>query len=317
MSQEEMELIRRLRSMRPARARNLERQSDTAMEIGLGDDMAGLTLLGGSTVLLGSDLLVAGVHFDPIKHSPSEIGRKAVLRCLSDCAAMAVRPVAALVSLLLPRGEVLSSGEAIMKSAFSAAAEFDCAIVGGDTASWPGQAVIDVMIAAQPWPEITPVRRDGARPGDSIHATGKFGGSILGKHMSFTPRVREAKQIAGELKEALHAMIDVSDGLSLDLHRLCTASGCGAILEEQALLGVVSPDAQRLADEDGLAPLEHAMGDGEDYELLMAVAPEVESKCRELDLELTCIGRFTEELGFQLRKSNNKLIDLEPMGYLH
>src|SRR5439155_4790664 len=107
-----------------------------------------------------------------------------------------------------------------------------------------------------------------ARPGDWLMATGSFGGSILGKHLDFTPRVREALR----LHEAapLHAMIDVSDGLAADVFHLCEESGCGAVLRAEA---IPVADAAR-AMNDGRSPLDHALGDGEDVELGFAVAAE-------------------------------------------
>ncbi len=97
--------------------------------------------------------------------------------------------------------------------------------------------------------------------------TGPLGGSILGKHLDFTPRVREA--LALHAAVALHAMIDISDGLAADVAHLCAESGCGAVLRADA---IPVADAAR-AMTDGRSPLEHALGDGEDFELVFAVSP--------------------------------------------
>src|SRR5439155_2535913 len=115
-----------------------------------------------------------------------------------------------------------------------------------------------------------------ARPGDWLMATGSFGGSILGKHLDFTPRVREALR----LHEAapLHAMIDVSDGLAADVFHLCEESGCGAVLRAEA---IPVADAAR-AMNDGRSALDHALGDGEDFELVFAVAAEDGRKLAEM-----------------------------------
>jgi thiamine monophosphate kinase len=99
------------------------------------------------------------------------------------------------------------------------------AIVGGDTNSWDGPLVVSVTLLGEAT-ERGPVTRRGARPGDWLLVTGGFGGSILGKHLDFTPRVREAQRL--HERADLHAMIDVSDGLAADVHHLCEESGCGA-----------------------------------------------------------------------------------------
>lgn len=139
---------------------------------------------------------------------------------------------------------------------------------------------------------------------------------MLGKHMRFTPRIVEAKEIAEALDGDLHALIDVSDGLSLDLQRICTASGCGARLREEQLQSVISSDARRLAERDGRSPLDHALQDGEDFELLLAAAPAAENKLRSLRLEALPIGVMTAS-GFQLQKSDGQVIELQPKGYEH
>jgi thiamine-monophosphate kinase len=112
-----------------------------------------------------------------------------------------------------------------------------------------------------------PVRRSGARPGDWLLVTGPLGGSILGHHLDFTPRVREALRLHEAVD--LRAMIDVSDGLAADVYHLCEESGCGAVLRAE---GIPVSNAARGMN-DGRSPLEHALGDGEDFELVFAVAP--------------------------------------------
>src|SRR5262249_46704657 len=144
---------------------------------------------------------------------------------------------------------------------------FDTAVVGGDTNSWDGPLVVSVTLLGEAVPP-GPVRRSGARAGDWLLVTGAFGGSILGKHLDFTPRVREA--LALHAAASLHAMIDVSDGLSRDVWHLCEESGCGAVLRAEAV--PIDPAARRM--NDGKTPLEHALGDGEDFELAFAVSPE-------------------------------------------
>src|SRR5258708_23829415 len=110
--------------------------------------------------------------------------------------------------------------------------QFETAIVGGDTNSWEGPLVISITVFGEALPP-GPVRRNGAQPGDWLLVTGALGGSILGKHLTFTPRVREALEL--HALADLHAMIDISDGLAADIYHLCTESRCGAVLRAEAI----------------------------------------------------------------------------------
>jgi len=148
-----------------------------------------------------------------------------------------------------------------------------------------------------------PLRRGCAKPGDRILATGWFGGSILGRHFDFQPRVEEALLLNQRYR--LHAGIDVSDGLSIDLSRMAKESGCGAILQIDSI--PIADDARRLAEKraDGSTPLDHALGDGEDFELLLAVPPDEALhilKDQPLDVLITDIGEFIAEPGLWQRE---------------
>src|SRR5262249_21538661 len=143
---------------------------------------------------------------------------------------------------------------------------FDTVIVGGDTNSWGGPLVISVTLLGEAT-ERGPVRRAGAKPGDWLLVTGPLGGSILGKHLDFTPRVREALQL--HQFADLHAMIDISDGLAADVDHLCSESRCGAVLRAEAI--PISEAARSI--HDGRSPLDHALSDGEDFELVFALPP--------------------------------------------
>src|SRR5262249_34083788 len=114
-----------------------------------------------------------------------------------------------------------------------------------------------------------PVRRSGARPGDWVFVTGPLGGSILGHHLDFTPRVREALALHAAVE--LHAMCDVSDGLSADLNHILEESPCGAVVVAESV--PIPPAGVGLSRTSGKTPLEHALGDGEDFELVFTVAP--------------------------------------------
>ena len=145
---------------------------------------------------------------------------------------------------------------------------FGVALVGGDTNSWDGPLVISVTALGEATAR-GPVRRSGARPGDWLFVTGPLGGSILGRHLDFTPRVREALALH-EVVE-LRAMLDISDGLAADLNHICKESRCGAALDARAIS--ISEAARELSRTSGKSPLAHALGDGEDFELVFAVSP--------------------------------------------
>src|SRR5207253_7695084 len=130
--------------------------------------------------------------------------------------------------------------------------------------SWPGELVINMTVLGEPGPQ-GPIRRCGAKPGDWLLVTGTLGGSILGHHLDFTPRVREGLTLQEHAK--LHAMIDISDGLAADVFHICEESGCGAVLFAHRI--PISDAAKKMAD--GVSPLDHALSDGEDFELAFAV----------------------------------------------
>ena len=263
--------------------------------IGLGDDMAMLRGLRDGEVLITVDMLMDGVDFLSDRHSPQQIGRKALACSLSDCAAMAVMPVAALVSLALPDAWTMEQACAMYEGMQPLADSHDVAIIGGDTNSWSGRLVIDVIVLARPWPDLPAVTRRGAKVGDLVCVTGPLGGSLLGRHLAFEPRVGLAHRLSRTLRERLHAMMDISDGLSLDLSRLCEASGVGAELAAAALEQVIHRDAVAASADDGRSPLDHALHDGEDFELLCAVAPDVLEQVPAVRGDVTVIGRVVEQ----------------------
>ncbi|MGB2976840.1 MAG: AIR synthase-related protein, partial [Phycisphaerae bacterium] len=164
---------------------------------------------------------------------------------------------------------------------------------------------------------VKPVRRSGARPGDALFVTGTLGGSLLGRHLCFTPRVREARRLAQTIR--LHAMIDLSDGLSTDLAHLCEESGVAAEVEARAV--PISRDARQLARKDGRPALEHALNDGEDFELLFAVGPRDAKRLLTKNplarLRLTRIGRVTRGRKVTLVGADGHRKVLEPRGWEH
>jgi thiamine-monophosphate kinase len=285
---------------------------DPRILIGPGDDTAALHWPSDKPLLFTTDMLLEGSCFRLAEAGPRRVGRKAMAVNLSDIAAMAGKPVAAVVSVGLPRTGGRALAEELYRGLREMADAFETALVGGDTNSWDGPPVISVAVLGEAT-ERGPVRRSGARPGDWLFVTGPLGGSIRGKHLDFTPRVREA--LALHAAVPLRAMIDISDGLAADVAHLCDESRCGAVLNAQAV--PISEDARLL--NDGRSPLEHALGDGEDFELAFAVSPEdghILWKTQPVPgVHLVRIGEFTEA-GLWLEDDGSRR-PLPPRGYVH
>ncbi len=287
--------------------------------LGPGDDTAVLSWPSGSNCLVTTDMLLEGSCFHLAETHPGrpgtgtarQIGRKAMAVNLSDIAAMAGVPVAAVVSVGLPRKGGRAMAEELYLGLREMADSFSTAIIGGDTNSWDGPLVINVTLLGEAMPRGA-VRRAGARPGDKLLVTGPLGGSLLGKHLDFTPRVREA--LALHAAADLHAMIDISDGLAADVAHLCDESGCGAVLHAAA---IPIADAAR-AMNDERTPLEHALGDGEDFELIFAVAPgDAETLLQTPPVTgLSLIGECVVERELWLVE-NGQRRPLPPLGYVH
>ena len=237
---------------------------------------------------------------------------------LSDIAAMGGKPVAAVVSLGLPRSPAAATTQTIAEELYrgmrSMADPFETAIAGGDTNSWNGGLVISVTLFGEPGPQ-GPILRRGATPGDWLLVTGALGGSILGKHLAFVPRIREALEL--QKHAAIHAMIDISDGLSADAFHLCEESQCGLVLFADHI--PISDAAQQLVT-DTKSPLEHALEDGEDFELAFAVAAEEGERLVRSQpipgITLTHVGVFVQEQALFLQQQGEQR-RIQPRGYKH
>lgn len=291
--------------------------SHERLVLGAGDDAAVLRLSEGRQLVATTDMLMDGVDFRVGEDDSARIGHKALAANLSDLAAMGSRPVAALVSLCLPQdgGERLT--KELYRGLLATAAKYDVAIAGGDTNSWQGPLAISVTALG----EVAPGRawrRSGAQPGDRILVTGSFGGSILGRHLDAVPRVEEALWLMEHAR--VHAAIDVSDGLSLDLSRIGEASRCGIVLDLGAI--PVSRAAEQLARErnDGVTALDRALSDGEDFELVLVVPSDEAQRLvalQPLGVPLTEIGSISERAGLWRRDSDGSLAPLVPRGWEH
>lgn len=287
------------------------------LKLGVGDDAAVLALGDRAECVVTVDMLNEGVDFRLNEVDIRRVGRKALAVNLSDLAAMASEPLAVLIALALPRQTAWELGTGLYEGLLPLAEQYNVAIAGGDTNCWDGGLVVSITAIGRV-AGAGPLRRDGARPGDKLLVTGAFGGSILGRHLDFEPRVREALQLHANYR--LHAGIDVSDGLSLDVSRLAAASGCAARLHLDAV--PVAPAARELASqkEHGASALDHALADGEDFELALAVPPDEAARLladQPLACGLTCIGEFVAGTGLWQVDAQGAVRPLVPRGYVH
>ncbi len=286
-------------------------------KLAIGDDCAILDVAPHSSLLVTTDMLMDGRHFRLEHDGPERVGYKALAVNLSDIAAMAGVPRAALVAVALPQNGAGELGRGIYAGMESLAERFHVDLIGGDTNAWNGQCVICVTLLGEAT-DRGPVRRSGAMPGDVIMVTGALGGSLhAGRHLHPEPRVAEA--LAIHQRAPLHAMIDISDGLASDLAHILTESGdLGAVLDESAI--PIHPDAHDLSAHDGVPALEHALCDGEDFELCIMVAPELAARLLAeppVGTTLIAIGEITAAHGFMLRTSDGTLRPIPSRGFDH
>jgi len=259
---------------------------------GPGDDCAVLDRGRGAYELFKTDALVEGIHFFAAA-PPRDVGWKALARTASDFAAMGGWPKHALVTLAIAPDRSVKWAEDLYRGLRRCAKACGCSIAGGETTALPEGAptVVSVSAVGAVKRRHLVLRSDG-HPGDVLAVTGRLGGSLAsGRHMKFTPRLVEGDWLAAASARRPRAMMDISDGLAKDLPRLARACGCGFKIDPETLPRHRGCSAQQ------------ALGDGEDYELLMAVAPEkwerlaADWKKRFPRLPLTEIGKLAEDNG--------------------
>lgn len=283
-----------------------------AVRVGIGDDAA-VVLNAARESVVCCDPVVEGVHFtaaDP----PALVGRKVVNRNLSDLAAMGALADWLLVSLVLPRGYPASRRTLLLRGIRSAARAGGASVVGGDVAVSPGPLVITVTaIGHLPGRALV---RSGARPGDTLHVTGPLGGSRSGHHLRFRPALAEGVWLARQ--PTVHAAMDVSDGLLLDLATLLAASGgLGAEIDLRRL--PLRRAAVTQSGGDRARARQHALTDGEDHVLLWTQAAE-----RALprggpiaDARRAPIGRVLAEPGLWLLDEHGRHRPSGRLGFAH
>lgn len=282
------------------------------IRLGIGDDCA-LIAPSPTDWVVTTDSLCDGTHFILSECGPRAVGHKLVAVNLSDLASMAARPIAVFLSLCLPRqssGEIASE---IFEGVCESCEKYSVAIGGGDTNVWDGPLVVH-MTAIGSAPEGGAWLRQGAQPGDAIFVTGSLGGSILGKHLDFQPRLSLARQL--HPLGIVRAATDISDGLGIDLLNVTVASRCGAEVELDRV--PISDAAHERSKQTGRPAIEHALGDGEDFELLLAIAADSVDRIPEkIDgVPLTRIGTFVSRTGLWA-KTKKGVEQLPPRGYVH
>ena len=309
----EFELIARLTQSLP---------TNETVVTGVGDDCAVLDLgVPDKLILFKTDAVVEGIHFTR-ETPPEKIGRKALARCLSDIAAMAGTPTAALVTIALPKDYDPELVAKIYSGLNALAEQYHVAVVGGETTTNPERICISIALLGMV-PRGKQVLRSGAKTGDAIFVTGELGGSLAGRHLDFEPRIAEARWLAEHFP--LHAMLDLSDGLAGDLRHLLKAGKVGAEILKSAL--PVSR-AAKLQARSGASDSNHkpaalaALTDGEDFELLFTVASRDAVKLLDAwkkkfpELKLSCIGKIVPGEGILLRDKSGSH-KLGAHGYEH
>ena len=294
-----------------------------SLALGIGDDCAILRPPKGHEILVTTDFSLEGRHFRRDWHPADAVGHRVIARGLSDLAAMGARPLAAFLSLALPR-EMLTSRpgrrwvDGFFKGLDSLAQEFAVPLAGGDTSESPDGLVLADVVLVGSAPAGRSLRRSGGREGDLLYVTGSLGGSAAelkrlsegkrtrgGPHPHLYPVPRIAIGLQLVKRRLATAAIDLSDGLSTDLAHLCAESRLGAELWSAAVpLGVE-------------ATLQQALNGGEDYELLFSAPASVKLPKALAGVTVTQIGRLVRGDGVWLVGSDQERQELKPSGWEH
>ena len=263
---------------------------DSSVVKGSGDDTAVIRWTKGKYLLYTCDMLVENVHFRLAGTRPERIGRKALARNISDIAAMGGVPRYAVVSMGMSPNLSVSIADGLVKGIFDLAKRFKINIVGGDVAK-SDRIIIDISLLGEVEKKNV-VLRSGAKEGDLIFVTGSVGGSRKGKHLDFTPRLEEARALTKNFR--INSMIDVSDGLLLDLWRILDASKAGGRIYEK--LVPLSKNGGSFAK---------CVSEGEDFELLFTMSPREALKAARTKLKtpVSLIGQVID------KKNGLRLID--------
>jgi thiamine-monophosphate kinase len=296
---------------------------------GIGDDCAVQRVAHGFDLLITTDFTLEGIHFRREWHPPEVVGRRCVVRGLSDIAAMGGEPATVFLSLALPKKLPQRWVDGFMNGLLQTAVKFKAILAGGDTAESPVGVCADIVVTGY-IPRGRAILRSGARPGDEIFVTGALGGAAAAlhefvagrrprpqdfpRHFAPVPRVAIGRFLRE--KQIASAMIDLSDGLSTDLAHICEESGVGAEITAEAI-----PRAQEGRKKSPVS-LDLALHGGEDYELLFTTRPSVSRSLNRIPAQIagvpiTRIGRITREKKLILIDENGTRHRLQPKGWEH
>ena len=321
----EKELIAQIRRMAGSPSRARSRGTGTILQ-GIGDDCAVLRLGAGNDCLVTTDFSLEGIHFRRDWHPPESVGHRCLARGLSDIAAMGGEPVAAFLSLALPRDLPQAWVRRFARGLIRLGERYGAKLAGGDTAQSPDGVLADIIVVGS-IAKKKALLRSGARPGDRIYVTGELGGSAAAvvemlkrpnrklnprdyrRHFYPEPRI-EVGRILRE-KGLAAAMIDTSDGLSTDLAHICEESGVGAQIRAPLIPRARAGKPVREVE------LDLALHGGEDYELLFAARPGTRIPTQIAGVAITEIGRIVRGGRISVADQNGALVRLQPRGWEH
>jgi thiamine-monophosphate kinase len=310
----ERSLIRQIRRMALASV-------NSAIKMGIGDDCAILRLKPGFELLVTTDLCIENVHFRRAWHPATAVGHRCLTRGLSDIAAMGGEPLACFLSLGLPADLPQAWANGFLRGLLALARRHKVQLAGGDVSSAP-QITADIVVTGQV-PSGTAILRSGAKPGDRIYVSGALGGSagtlkklLSGKaikptksspHFYPTPRLEVGDWL--RKRHLATAMIDISDGVSVDLRHICDESGVAAILISNKVPIAKSAD------------LELALHGGEDYELLFTSPKSAKIPSRIAGVAITHVGEIRNRRDYssaiQILGDNGRVRPLPQRGWEH
>lgn len=321
----EKQLIAQLRRAAESSSRKRFRGSGTILQ-GIGDDCAVLRLVAGNDFLITTDFTLEGVHFRRDWHPAESVGHRCLARGLSDIAAMGGEPVAAFLSLAVPRDLPQAWVQRFARGLVSLGERYGAKLAGGDTAEPPNGILADIVVVGSA-PKGKAVLRSGARPGDRIYVTGALGGSAAAvvemreqpnkklnprhysRHFYPEPRIEMGRIL--RQKGIATAMIDTSDGLSTDLVHICEESGVGAEIRAALIPRARVGKPAREVD------LDLALHGGEDYELLFTARPGKRIPKQIAGVAITQIGRIVRGRRILLEAENGAVVELEARGWEH
>jgi thiamine-monophosphate kinase len=305
------------------------------LQLGIGDDAAVLRPSRGADWIVTCDQFLEDVHFLAAAHPPGAVGYKALARATSDIAAMGARPRLFLLSLVLPMERTGRWLDGMLAGMARAARQYGLRLAGGDTAQSPARGPrigLSITVIGEAERDRA-LRRSGARADDAIFVSGRLGAAQLGLEMVLRGLHRERRwkrllaphyypALALDLGRWLarhglaSAAMDISDGLSIDLHRLCRSSGAGARIHEQQIPCVAVPGELRAL---GLDARKLALDGGEDYALLFTVPKARVARIPRVfrGTKLTRIGEVVRGRGVKLVAADGKASPLEPRGWDH